>query len=546
MLKGIKINVNVTNKNLRHYRNFYPSVSSGDSILVDIIEIPTGSHVKICAICDFCGEEKLISYKEYNNQTKFGVSEFSCSKKCSLLKTKKTILAKFGKENLFQVYEIKQKSRDTKFKKYGDHNYNNRDLSSKTCLNRYGVDHISKLDSVKEEKERTNIEKFGFKYPSQNPNIVKKMIETNKERFGVDNFSKTQSFKEIIKEKWFKKMSNRVGHFGILNEICENLYKIRCVLCNEDFEILTNLRNKRIREGVDVCVKCNPKKQNIKQNKVFDFISNYYTNTISPDRNLLNGREIDIFIPELNLGFEFNGLYWHSEIYKERTYHLDKTQECLNNGVSLFHIWEDDWNYKQDIVKSMILNKLGKTPNKIFARKCQVKEITDNKLIREFLNKNHIQGFVGSKIKLGLFYQDELVSLMTFGNLRKSLGQKSQEGSYEMLRFCNKLNTNVLGGASKLFKYFLQNYDVKEIISYSDSSRSEGNLYQTLGFKMVHETEPNYYWIVDGVRKHRFNFRKDKLVKEGLDPNKTEIQIMNERGFYRIFDCGSKKWSLIF
>ena len=368
------------------------------------------------------------------------------------------------------------------------------------------------------------------------------MVETNKERFGVDNFSKTQSFKEIIKKKWFEKMSNRIGHFGILNEICEDLYKIRCILCNEDFEILTNLRNKRIRENVNVCLNCNPKKQNIKQNEVFDFISNHYPNTLSSDRNLLNGREIDIFLPDLNLGFEFNGLYWHSEIYKERTYHIDKTKECQKLDISLFHIWEDDWNYKQDIVKSMILNKLHKTPNKIFARKCRIKEISDNILVRDFLNKNHIQGFVGSKIKLGLFYQDELVSIMTFGNLRKSLGQKSQEGSYEMLRFCNKLNTNVVGGASKLFKYFLKNYDVKEVISYSDSSRSEGNLYQTLGFKMIHETDPNYYWIVDGVRKHRFNFRKDKLIKEGADPNKTEIEIMNEKGFYRIFDCGSKKW----
>lgn len=289
------------------------------------------------------------------------------------------------------------------------------------------------------------------------------------------------------------------------------------------------------------CPSCN--RFNIKQNDVFNFISEHYPNVLSSDRNILNGKEIDIYIPELKLGFEFNGLYWHSEIYKDRMYHLNKSKECQKLGINLFHIWEDDWLYKQDIVKSMILNKLGKTTIKIFARKCQIKEITDNQLIRKFLDKNHIQGFVGSKIKLGLFYKDELVSLMTFGNLRKSLGQKSQEGSYEMLRFCNKLNTNIVGGASKLFKHFIKNNDVKEVISYSDSSRSEGNLYVTLGFKMIHETEPNYHWIVDGFRKHRFNFRKDKLVEQGSDPRKTEIEIMNDKGFYRIFDCGSKKWN---
>ena len=190
----------------------------------------------------------------------------------------------------------------------------------------------------------------------------------------------------------------------------------------------------------------------------------------------------------------------------------------------------------------MILNRIKKTPNRIFARKCEVLEISDNKLVRNFLDENHIQGFVGSKVKLGLFHEGVLVSIMTFGNLRKSLGQKSEEGCYEMLRFCNRLNTNVVGGASKLFKYFIRNNYIKEVISYSDSSRSDGNLYQQLGFNLLHETIPNYYWIINGVRKHRFNFRKDNLIKKGADPNKTEIQIMNGNGYYRIFDCGSKKW----
>lgn len=541
MLKDTKVNVKVTNKNLSHYRKFYPSVSSGDSIMVCVSEIPKGSHIKVFGICDFCGTEKLISYKEYNKQTKFGSLEFTCSKSCSISKTKKTIFYKFGKENIFEVDLVKEKSRTTKKEKYGNPNYNNRELSSKTCLDKYGVDHISKLDSIKEKKEKTNLEKIGFKYPSQNPIILKKMIESNLIKFGFDNFSKTNEFKKVISDRWFEKMSYKISSFGKLSNTDKNNYHIKCIFCGEDFEILTNLRNKRIRENSDVCVKCNPKKQTIKQNEVFNFILNYFKSATS-NRNILNGKEIDIYIPELKLGFEFNGLYWHSEIYKERTYHIEKTEECLQNGIQLFHIWEDDWLYKQDIVKSMILNKLGKTPNRIYARKCQVKEITDNKLTRQFLESNHIQGFVGSKIKLGLFLDDELLSLMTFGNLRKSLGQKSKEGSYEMLRFCNKLSTNVIGGASKLFKYFLENYKPVEVISYSDSSRGQGNLYKQLGFNLVSETGPNYYWVINGVRKHRFNFRKDKLVKEGAEPNKTEIQIMSESGYYRIFDCGNKKW----
>ena len=131
---------------------------------------------------------------------------------------------------------------------------------------------------------------------------------------------------------------------------------------------------------------------------------------------------------------------------------------------------------------------------------------------------------------------------MTFGSLRKSLGQKSQINSYELLRFCNKKNISIVGGASKIFKYFLNKWKPNEIISYSDNSRSNGNLYEKLCFNLISETEPNYYWIIDGVRRHRFNFRKDRLVKLGYDSQKTEIQIMTELGYSRIFDCGSKKW----
>lgn len=124
---------------------------------------------------------------------------------------------------------------------------------------------------------------------------------------------------------------------------------------------------------------------------------------------------------------------------------------------------------------------------------------------------------------------------MTFGNRRVSMGKKTtNEGEYELLRFCNKLNTNVIGGASRLFKYFINNYNPLEITTYADRSISQGKLYETLGFKFFGKTEPNYYYIIDGIRHHRFNFRKDKLIKEGFDANKTEHQIMIDRKIYNI------------
>ena len=122
------------------------------------------------------------------------------------------------------------------------------------------------------------------------------------------------------------------------------------------------------------------------------------------------------------------------------------------------------------------------------------------------------------------------------------MGQISIEGFFEMLRFCNKLNTNVVGGASRLFKHFIKNHNPVEIISYADRSWSTGDLYERLGFKLVHKTQPNYYYVVNGIRKHRFNFRKDQLIKNGADHNKTEHEIMLEKKIYRIYDSGNLKY----
>ena len=277
------------------------------------------------------------------------------------------------------------------------------------------------------------------------------------------------------------------------------------------------------------------------------FIKNNYKGEILfNNKSIINPYEIDIYIPELKLAFEFNGLYWHNEEHRENNYHLNKTELCEKQGIQLIQIFEDDWLYKQNIIKSIVLNKLNKTINKIFARKTEIKEVYDNKLISEFLDKNHIQGFVGSKVKLGLFYEDELVSLMTFGNRRVAMGKKAtNDGEYELLRFCNKLRTNIIGGASKLFKYFIKNYNPEEITTYADRSISQGQLYKTLGFTFNGKTEPNYYYIIDGIRHHRFNFRKDKLVKEGFDSNKTEHEIMLDRNIYRIYDSGNLKYNYV-
>ena len=256
------------------------------------------------------------------------------------------------------------------------------------------------------------------------------------------------------------------------------------------------------------------------------------------DRKILNGKEIDILIPPLKIAFEIDGLRWHNEITKDNNYHLRKTEQCKDCGISLYHIFEDEWEFKRDIVESRIRNILNCTQNKIFARKCQIKTV-DKPIAMRFLDENHLQGKCGSIINYGLYYNNELVSLMTFGKLRKNMGRNDTGNTYELIRFCNKLNTNVVGGASKLFKHFIKEFNPSSIISYADRRWSNGNLYTKLNFSHVHNSRPNYFYIIGHKRKNRFGFRKDILVKEGYDANKSEHQIMFDRGIYRIYDCGT-------
>lgn len=256
------------------------------------------------------------------------------------------------------------------------------------------------------------------------------------------------------------------------------------------------------------------------------------------NHSIANGKEIDIYIPSLKLGIEYDGLRWHSEQFvQNNNYHLEKTNECADKGIRLIHIFEDEWIYKNEIVKSRLLNIIGKTPNKIYGRKCEIKFVA-NDVTRDFLNENHIQGYCNSSIRYGLYYNGELVSLMTFGKLRKNLGSESCDGHYELLRFCNKLNTTVIGGASKLFKFFLKTHHPSEVISYADRRWSFGNMYEKLGFTLSHISQPNYFYVIGNERENRFKYRKDVLVSEGYDESKSEHQIMLERGIYRIYDCG--------
>jgi hypothetical protein len=283
-------------------------------------------------------------------------------------------------------------------------------------------------------------------------------------------------------------------------------------------------------------------------------IENFIKNT-NPKVQILRNhnigkKEIDVFLPEFNLGFEFNGNYWHSHLLKQRNYHKEKSDFFKKYNIRIFHIWEYQWVdfNKNKIIKSMILNKLKLTPNKIFARKCDIKEI-DTKTYKYFCEENHIQGYSPSKIKLGLFYNGNLLSCMGFGNLRINLGNKNKNfNKYELIRYCTLLNYNIVGGASKLLKYFKIYYNPESIISYRDNDYSDGNLYKNLGFNDLGFTNISYIYYnpKNSQILNRFNFRKSELIKKGFNKNLTEFEITNNLGLYRLYNSGIYKYEMNF
>jgi len=279
---------------------------------------------------------------------------------------------------------------------------------------------------------------------------------------------------------------------------------------------------------------------------IFNVLSEY-TDCIQSDKKLIHPLELDIVIPNKKLAIEYCGLYWHSEERgKNRNYHLNKLNECNKQGYNLITIFEDEWVQNKDIIINRLKNRLGVTENeKIYARKCNVTELST---CSDFLNRNHTQGNSQSKIKLGLIYEDKLVSVMTFSNLSVAKGSKSEDGCFELNRYCSDYNYSVIGGASKLFSYFVKNYNPKEVISFADRRWSSGNLYNKLGFKFLYHTKPNYWYLVRNksyyTRKHRFMFRKSVLQNklDKFNPDLTEYKNMTENGYTRIWDCGNSKY----
>jgi len=500
---------------------------------------------------------KIIGHMDKVKKTKeekYGDKNYNNRKQAETTKEKKYGDKKFNN---------RKRAKITKKEKYDDENYNNREKANKTILEKFGVKHHLQAKESMDKQKKTNLERYNEECAFKTENCIDARKKVNMELYGVEYFFSSDKHKKRAYNKKLKDVTKLLEKSNIKFDLKDYtkirnkhddgiieyiMYNVECEVCGYKFK--ASLKNQKI-----ICRNCFPidTADSKFQRDMNEFLTEHGVDFMENNRHLIKPLEVDFYIRSHNLAIELNGNYWHSEDGggKNRKYHLDKTELCQKRGVKLIQIFEDEWMFKKDIVKSRLLNELGKTKKRIYARKCVIKEV-DNKIKKEFLEENHIQGDSVDKIRLGLFESEELVSIMTFSKKRIALGGKDEKGSLELNRFCSKINTSVVGGFQKLLSHFIKNYSPKKITTYADCRWSglnpEDTIYQKSGFEFIGKTPPSFFYIKVGDyinRKHRFSLVKHKLLElYGGDKSKTAQELAIEAGYDRIWDCGTLKFKL--
>jgi len=465
--------------------------------------------------------------KVCNNHVKFSRQrkEFSdyCSNKCIgkdpdvIERKNQTSIDNNGYVANFSSKQHKGKTKLTCLEKHGDENYNNPDKNKETCLEKYGKESFTQTDQYNKQVKETCLERY------DNEHWMK--TDEYREMFSVDNwrYSGWREKKDEITQDYIEnKMSiSEVGEKYCISK--SHIYKII-----RYFGLPTNLpQNKTEKAQCYV---------SLAENEVADYIATIYSGTIERSkRNLIWPQEVDIFLPDLNIAIEYNGTYWHSDLFKGRTYHKNKKQKLRDIGVNLISIYEFWWKdeIKQKIVKEKLQHIIGGTDERIYARKTTLKEIS-YKEISEFCDEFHIQGSRKTSLNYGLFDDNnELVSVM---------GLSKYKGGTEIVRYAT--SKSVVGGFSKMLSRC-----TGEIYSYLllDFSSYTSNVYEKTGFLLIKETPPSFHYIKNGVVLSRLQTMKHKLCKvlDKFDDSISAHDNMTNEGWLRVWNCGSLQYKLI-
>jgi len=383
-------------------------------------------------------------------------------------------------------------------------------------------------------KKHNNLKKYGVENVMQVPEIAQK-VHSNRAT------TLSQKTRDNMLESGFNTVIDRVStsvsplfDVGDYNgSFRKNFYLWKCNVCNNEFEDHVDYGR------VPVCKICKPPVISKGELEVGEFIKTLEDDVVLNSRAIIPPLELDIYVPSKKIAIEYNGVYWHSTFQKGKYYHVDKFLKCRDEGVHLIQIFEDEWVTKPTIIMNRLKAILGHAP-KLHGRKTVASKIP-NEEGAEFVNDHHIQGKASCSVSYGLHHRGDLVAVMTFGRSR----YHNTENAWELIRYCS-IGT-VVGGASKLFKQFMNDYNPSEIVSYANRCWSyDGGLYKALGFTNVTESDRNvgYYYIKNNKRHHRSSFTKKRLVEMGYDESLTEETIMINNGFLKIHDAGNYKFQI--
>jgi len=463
-----------------------------------------------------------------------------------------TNLERYGNENVFQNDSVKEKITQTNLDRYGVENPM-QDISIKqkaklTVQTRYGVDNVMQHSDIIEKNHadrnydlaatrgmKTKQEKYG----NQNYCNIEQIKKTNLKKYGNENPAKnavvrkkiSNNLKKTFVQRYKEKYNIQIDE----NYVPSTYNNVTCLKCGNSYQA-------RILNGqISRCIVCKPLKYSNIEFEIGEYIESLGFEIQRSDRKILDGKEIDIYVPTLNLGIEVNGLYWHvEECDKDKFYHYNKTKLANEKNVKLIQIFSDEWDKNKDIVKSRLKSITSKNIN-IYARNTTIQELTVQQA-RDFLDINHLDGYANSKLKYGLFENDKLLAVMTFSKNRFKNGNE-----WEIVRFASSVGVNIVGGASKLLSRFIKDVDPAVIITFSNNCWGYTDFYNKIGFELVSRGNPGYFYIDRynfSERINRMNVQKEKLVAEGFDPTQSEKQIMTGLGLSRVWDCGHSKWIL--
>lgn len=517
-----------------------------------------GPHRSICVVCG----------KEFEYTVRPSEKPNTCSIDCQSKLRVQTTQIKYGVDNVSRLDFVKQKISD----RNGSEEV--KEKRRQTSLRNWGVDNPAKSPEISarmsaamsseeylRKREETCLARYGSIIPMRNKSVQDKRCATNMNRYGQPGHPHSRS--EIQKRITDgSKVDNFISFKDNPSEFISSHFDGHATIVQ--LEQILGVTDTPI---YDILIENNCRDMLVStfsyfEDSVVEFLKEHVPEDeiIRCDRKAIKPYELDIYLPKYNLGIECNPVCTHNSSFvdpwgqnpKDRNYHRRKSLMASDASIFLFHVFGYEWVNHLNIIKSMLLNLMNKNSCKIGARSTYVDEITYDDC-KQFLNENHRQGNCGSSIRLGLRVKgtDELVSVMTFGRLRHTMGRTDTDKDvFELSRFCNKLNTNVSGGASKLFKYFLRNNHFDEIISFSDISHTKGTLYEILGFQKVGEVPPSYTWVdkYDQVYYNRVSCQKSNLRKLLKDPNidivnHTEVEIMQDHGFAQVYDSGKIKWA---